>query len=234
MLRQLPTDKDGRTAHAARRAALLLLAVLAPTTWAWAGTTPETVTLADGTEAAVWRPAAGTAPPYPLVLFSHGFHGCRDQSRGLMRALADHGMLVAAVNHADQRCGLAFDPSPAPEFRHPGDWTDATFRERAEQVGELRRSILAEPGLKDQVDATRVVLVGHSLGGYTVLGLAGARPGWKLDGIAAVVAWAPYTEPYGSGDVAKGIAVPVLYEAGSADLIAGVPSTVFGATTRCK
>src|SRR5580693_8599008 len=50
----------------------------------------------------VWAPegSAGTAPA-PLVVFSHGFHGCATQSRFLMQALAADGYLVVAPNHRD-------------------------------------------------------------------------------------------------------------------------------------
>jgi len=40
----------------------------------------------------------------PLVLFSHGFGGCAQQSGDLTQALADHGYAVLAPNHKDHAC----------------------------------------------------------------------------------------------------------------------------------
>ena len=37
----------------------------------------------------------GGAPPFPLVLFSHGVSGCRDQSAYMLASLARAGMVVA-------------------------------------------------------------------------------------------------------------------------------------------
>jgi pimeloyl-ACP methyl ester carboxylesterase len=62
-----------------------------------------------------------------------------------------------------------------------------------------------------------MALVGHSLGGYTVLGLAGAWSGWGMDGIAAVVALAPFVQPFSRGGKPAGIGVPVLYQVGDKD-----------------
>jgi predicted dienelactone hydrolase len=68
------------------------------------------------------------------------------------------------------------------------------------------------------VDASRVVLVGHSLGGYTVLGLAGGWPSWHSGNVAAVIALAPFAEPLTApGGALGGIAAPVLLQLGTAD-----------------
>ena len=67
------------------------------------------------------------------------------------------------------------------------------------------------------IDHSRVALVGHSLGGYRVLALAGAWPTWRKKGIAAVVALAPFAQPFGLGATPFGIDVPVLFQAGSRD-----------------
>ena len=46
----------------------------------------ETLQLA-GLQCSVWEPSS-PGGPVPLVIFSHGFHGNRNQSTFLMRALA--------------------------------------------------------------------------------------------------------------------------------------------------
>ena len=53
-----------------------------------------------GLKAEVWPPAA-VSGRQPVIVFSHGFHGCATQSTFLMKALAAHGYWVFAANHHD-------------------------------------------------------------------------------------------------------------------------------------
>jgi len=62
-----------------------------------------------------------------------------------------------------------------------------------------------------------VALVGHSLGGYTVLGLAGAWPSWRLPGVKAVLALSPYAQPFIAHQDLSGLAAPVMYQGGTLD-----------------
>lgn len=176
----------------------------------------DTLTI-GGAEVDLWLPSNGT-PPFPLVLFSHGVSGCRNQSAYLMAALAQAGMVVAAPDHEDQRCGrkLTIESLP-PEFYLPDLWKDEKYAGRRDQLRALRTALLAEPTLGPQIDATKLALIGHSLGGYTVLGLAGALPGAKPEGLKVVVALAPYLWPYATGGTPGAISVPVLIEAGASD-----------------
>lgn len=61
-------------------ALLLLIASVRP-----ALATELSVRLA-GLDVTVWEPAPDTASPRPVLLFSHGFHGCATQSRFIRRA----------------------------------------------------------------------------------------------------------------------------------------------------
>lgn len=73
-------------------------------------------------------------------------------------------------------------------------------------------------GFSTRIDWSRVALAGHSLGGYTVLGLAGAWQSWKLPKVRAVLALSPYANPYvHHGDLA-GLGCPVMYQTGTLDL----------------
>jgi len=67
------------------------------------------------------------------------------------------------------------------------------------------------------VDWSRLGLAGHSLGGYTVLALAGAWPSWKLDGIKAVLALSPYSQPFMVHKTLGGLSAPVMYQGGTLD-----------------
>src|ERR1700759_2632687 len=92
----------------------------------------QTIRLA-GLKGAVWSDPANANTKQPVIVFSHGFHGCATQSRFLMEALAAAGYLVAAPNHRDATCngGLArwFERSEA-GFGQPEQWTPATYRDR--------------------------------------------------------------------------------------------------------
>lgn len=165
----------------------------------------------------LWRPPVG-APPFPLVLFSHNVGGCRNQSAYLMAALAQAGMVVAAPDHADQRCGQEFTPpSLPPDIVNPALWDDARYAGRRVQLRELHTALLADPTVGPLIDSTMLALVGYSLGGYTVLGLAGALPGAQSDGLRVVVALAPYLWPYVNGGTPEAVKIPVLIQAGDQD-----------------
>jgi Platelet-activating factor acetylhydrolase, isoform II len=57
-----------------------------------------------GLDVMVWKPDETAPAAPPIVVFSHGFHGCATQSRFLVIALASAGYLVVAPNHRDAIC----------------------------------------------------------------------------------------------------------------------------------
>jgi pimeloyl-ACP methyl ester carboxylesterase len=59
--------------------------------------------------------------------------------------------------------------------------------------------------------------MGHSLGGYTVLGLAGAWPSWKLEGVKAALALSPYSQAFLVHKTLQGLSAPVMYQGGTLD-----------------
>lgn len=194
-----------------------------------------------GLKVAIWRPAqtsSGKLPAgkAPLVLFSHGFHGTSTQSNALMTALSQAGYFVAAPDHADanlraqlKKGGPALTMRPDVSFASPDKWTESTYKNRGDDLKNLLSALQADDRYKDQIDFARLALVGHSLGGYTVLGLAGAWPGWKLPGVKAVVALSPFCTPYltaGSGNLGR-LAVPVMYQGGTRDN--GITPSLLGA-----
>jgi predicted dienelactone hydrolase len=135
-----------------------------------------------------------------------------------MEAFAEAGYLVFAPNHRDASCGRVNGlDKPAVAFRAPDAWTDQAFRDRSEDLRRLRDAIGSDQRFRERADLSRVGLVGHSLGGYTVLGMAGAWPVWKLDGVRAVLALSPYSQPFIVHHTLEGLAVPVMYQGGTRD-----------------
>ncbi|WP_434557602.1 alpha/beta hydrolase family protein [Pseudomonas sp. Z4-20] len=111
--------------------------------------------------------AVQDAPPsageHPLVLLSHGYRGNWSNQAWLASALAHKGFIVAAVNH-------------------PGTTTHDRSPQAAAQLWQrpidLRRAIdgiTTQPEKFGQVTNGRIAVVGHSLGGWTALEIAGAR-----------------------------------------------------------
>jgi predicted dienelactone hydrolase len=161
-----------------------LLVALGTLSIATANAEERAVKLA-GLDVTVWSPKSDDVSGLPVIVFSHGFHGCATQSRFLMEAFASAGYLVLAPNHRDATCngGPAhwWNKAQAP-FRKPEDWNDATFRDRGDDVRRLIEAARSDDRFRP-ADWSRIGLAGHSLGGYTVLALAGAWPQWKLDGV---------------------------------------------------
>lgn len=109
------------------------------------------------------RDAPPTAGTYPLVVFSHGFRGNWGNQSWLASALAHQGYIVAAVNHPGTTTRDRNPEAAAQLWRRPID---------------LQRAINAVMAQADQfgrVAKGQVTVVGHSLGGWTALEIAGAR-----------------------------------------------------------
>lgn len=171
-----------------------------------------------GLDVAIWQPDPALSSLRPLIIFSHGFGGCATQSEFLMRALADHGYYVAAPNHDDAACGTKGQRQrPEKRFKQPDSWTDSTYIDRAEDIRALLDGLRQVKPFSIRIDWSRIGLSGHSLGGYTVLGLAGGWPSWTMPGIDAILALSPYCTPYTQkGDLEK-INFPVMYQGGTRD-----------------
>lgn len=102
----------------------------------------------------------------PLVVLSPGFTMGRTAYAWLAERLASHGFVVVAPEH-DEVMTEALD-----DF-----WRAAVTRPR--DVRAVLDWVAREAGaggrLQGAVDPERVAVVGHSLGGYTALAVAGAR-----------------------------------------------------------
>jgi len=175
----------------------------------------ETVTL-GGREVSIWAPTA--TGPVPLVLFSHGFGGCPTQSKFLTQALADNGYLVIAPKHADANCGGGERGKPKESFREPSSWTDATYRDRRDDVTSVVEALRVDPGWKMRIDWDKVGLMGHSLGGYTVLGLGGGWASWRLSGVKAILALSPVCQPFVENGTLQSLTSPVSFQGGTRDI----------------
>lgn len=153
------------------------------TNWAGDGPRPVRVTLwypgdGEGTEvlAGPDEPAlilhreggvAGFRERHPLVMLSHGSGGDASQVQWLGGFLAQHGYIVAALEHN----GTASEEL----HRQRPTLTDFFGWERARDVSVALDRLLADPLFAKRIDGTRIGAAGFSLGGTTALWTAGAR-----------------------------------------------------------
>lgn len=161
----------------------------------------------------------------PLVVFSHGDLGCGLQSIAFTEELARRGYVVAAPDHADaflcHTAKVLFVPShrPAqPNFLAPDAWSDGTFRDRRDDIAATIDAVLSNSELRTIVDSQNVGAAGHSLGGYTVVGMAGGWASWVDSRIRAVLALSPYVMPFQVRRTLGSVRVPLMYQGGTLDV----------------
>lgn len=170
-----------------------------------------------GKKVYVWDPQ--TQRKAPVVVFSHGFNGCATNARYLAEALAADGYWVFAPNHADAHCGKKGGFSrPSTPFGKPEEWDDKTYADRRDDIKNLLEALVDDKTFSQKIDFLHIGLMGHSLGGYTVMGMAGAWPSWKLPAARAVLALSPYSQAYVAKNTLSGISTPIMYQGGTRDI----------------
>lgn len=114
---------------------------------------------------AAQRDAAIAPGRHPLILLSHGSGGGMFGHHDLAEALARHGYVVVAPEHAGD------------SYRdRSGSASDRTLLGRAWQASAAISAVLADPRFAAHVDPARIGAAGFSAGGYTSLLLLGAEP----------------------------------------------------------
>ena len=161
--------------------------------------------------------------PLPLIVFSHGDLGCGIQSIFLTEELARHGYVVAAPDHADAAIchtapGSPSSPVPQPDILNPQDWNESSRKDRREDLEAVINDLLAHEEFRNVIDPTKIGAAGHSLGGYTVVGLAGGWPSWLDTRVRAVLALSPYVMPFQVKKKLRNVRVPLMYQGGTLDV----------------
>jgi predicted dienelactone hydrolase len=151
---------------------------------------------------------------FPLVVFSHGSGGVRFQSWFLLQALASHGYVVVAPDHAgntslDLLMGTS-EPFPVVASNRPRDVSFAI-----DQM--LARSSEPTDLLAGAVDGSRIAVAGHSFGGFTALAVAGGYGGLAPDErVDAIIPIAAASGALSDAELAA-VDVPTLLLAGVSD-----------------
>lgn len=100
---------------------------------------------------------------FPLVVISHGYRGNWRNQNWLATKLAQDGYVVASLDHPGT---TSFDNSTQ---------ASTQWWQRAGDLSRLLDWLLNESYLLPNIDANNVTAIGHSLGGWTVMLLAGAQ-----------------------------------------------------------
>jgi predicted dienelactone hydrolase len=119
---------------------------------------------------ATMAPSFGT---YPLVALSHGTGGSAMQMAWLGTYLASRGYIVVAVNHPGNNAFSGYTPQGFVEW-----W------QRAKDITLAIDGMLADRRFGSKIDRDRIAAAGFSLGGYTMMELAGATTDFS-----AVLRW---------------------------------------------
>jgi len=115
------------------------------------------------------------SPPFPLIVISHGVASDRSTFVYLAQHLASYGFAVAVLEHPGSNAkrfqqyfaGLAGPPDAAEFINRPLD-----IKYLLDELERLEKSDLT---LQGKLNFEQVGAIGQSLGGYTVLTLAGAK-----------------------------------------------------------
>ena len=110
------------------------------------------------------RDAAMVSAPakLPLIVLSHGTGGSALQMAWMGTVLASRGYIAAAVNHPGNN---GYDGYTAQGF--------STWWERARDLSTVIDAMLADPTFGARIDSGRIGAAGFSLGGYTMIEIAG-------------------------------------------------------------
>jgi predicted dienelactone hydrolase len=118
--------------------------------------------LFEGGEVAADAALAPSPARLPLIVLSHGTGGTAGNLAWLGTALASAGYVAAAVNHPGNN---AIDGYTVPGFAHW--WL------RARDLSAVIDGMLADPRFGPRIDPRHIGAAGFSLGGYTVIAIAG-------------------------------------------------------------
>lgn len=199
----------------------------------------------SGPKMAVWYPIAGAEQGFsyskdlsgrvtkdaapvecrglPLLVFSHGLGGCGTQSVFFTEQIARLGYVVMAPDHRDASCsvdgaGTLSLKASEKSLLEPQKWTESTHADRRQDIVSVIDYATSQTPWNRMIDKSKIGGAGHSLGGYTLLGMAGGWPSWREPRLKAVLLFSPYAMPFMSENRLARVTVPVMYQGAQFDI----------------
>ena len=176
-------------------------------------------------ELSVAREAPLGGPVARLVVISHGNGGSPWTHRTTAAHLARAGFAVALLEHPGNSRS---DNTLA--------GTSANLIARPRHVRTVIDAVLADPALAARIPATGIAVLGHSIGAYTALAVAGGHPrslpSEEPDGVSraiaverdprvtALILLAPAAVWFGLDDALAGVEAAILLRTGARDALA--------------
>jgi len=201
--------------------------------------------------------AAPLAPggPWPLLVFSHGYGGGGFASVFFTEALAARGWIVAAPDHNDRHSAVRIGKGQVEDFdrvgllRHakeisgygPEDRDKLMYR--VEELQLVLDRMLGSEKFAEAIDPRRIAVGGHSLGGFTALGLCGAVKGRRDARVRAVLIFSSGAAGYlYREEELAAVRMPAMVFLGEAEkedkrgdaTMAGIAKKVYGALSAPK
>lgn len=101
--------------------------------------------------------------PRPLVILSHGYRGNWSNQSWLAAQLAHNGYIVTAVDH------------PGTTTFNRNEIQAAKLWQRPDDLSRIINALTENASLAGKINPARIAAAGHSLGGWTVIALAGGH-----------------------------------------------------------
>ena len=166
----------------------------------------------EGVEIEIRRPDNGI---YPLIIFSHGMGACPTNYSGIQNRLTSAGYIVVSPKHADCISGSTKPDLP---WREPERWTNQTNSNRKDDIHKVLDALPSSNYAEYINSFKQVGCAGHSMGGYTCMGLAGAWDAWKRNEVIAIALLSPWHKPFAvQQQIINMSNVKTLYQGGSKD-----------------
>jgi len=167
-------------------------------------------------------PIATCFDQWPVLVFSHGWNGMRYQNTAQMEALASHGYIVFAPEHAYGAVVTVYPDGTRiynkdgalPSGESDEEYDSAAYILGQSWVGDLVFTLDQVERLQSgdvpsifqgHLDTTRIGMFGHSTGGGAVL-----QTCWQDERCKAVVGEDPWLVPYERAMPASGLSQPSL------------------------
>jgi pimeloyl-ACP methyl ester carboxylesterase len=165
----------------------------------------------------------------PLLVFSHGNSGLRQQSTFLTTYLASHGYVVAAPDHV----GNTFTEMQGLDAEQRRTAHRAARANRPRDLSTTIDRVLAAGNLVPPADSTRIGAFGHSFGGWTALKMPR-----QDERVRAVCGLAAAAEPFvgrrafEDGELPLARDTPALLIAGIEDVLVEIEASILSVFDR--